>query len=186
MLIISNIFCFCLFRVYKLFWDGRCYINIFYLIVDLEFVFCFCFSQAWVDTVWDLDFTEAEPLDSRVEEGITEDGLDAFTQLYKTLYPFAAEDHGTTEVRHKLSTSLPISTEVPAVYFCCSTFSCLSAVTLIDVFDLKMSSLCFVQASKSQYVWHIKMFLRELIHIKNLNIRGKDRMITVGNLNASC
>ncbi|KYO38976.1 condensin-2 complex subunit D3 [Alligator mississippiensis] len=51
----------------------------------------------WVDTVWDLDFTEAEPLDSRVEEGITEDGLDAFTQLYKTLYPFAAEDHGTTE-----------------------------------------------------------------------------------------
>ncbi|XP_014449232.3 condensin-2 complex subunit D3 [Alligator mississippiensis] len=54
-------------------------------------------GAAWVDTVWDLDFTEAEPLDSRVEEGITEDGLDAFTQLYKTLYPFAAEDHGTTE-----------------------------------------------------------------------------------------
>uniref|UniRef100_A0A7M4E224 Condensin-2 complex subunit D3 n=1 Tax=Crocodylus porosus TaxID=8502 RepID=A0A7M4E224_CROPO len=52
---------------------------------------------AWVDTVWDLDFTEAEPLDSRVEEGITEDGLDAFTRLYDTLSPFAAEDHGTTE-----------------------------------------------------------------------------------------
>uniref|UniRef100_A0A7M4FS67 Condensin-2 complex subunit D3 n=1 Tax=Crocodylus porosus TaxID=8502 RepID=A0A7M4FS67_CROPO len=59
--------------------------------------FVFCFSQAWVDTVWDLDFTEAEPLDSRVEEGITEDGLDAFTRLYDTLSPFAAEDHGTTE-----------------------------------------------------------------------------------------
>uniref|UniRef100_A0A7M4FS80 Condensin-2 complex subunit D3 n=1 Tax=Crocodylus porosus TaxID=8502 RepID=A0A7M4FS80_CROPO len=52
---------------------------------------------SWVDTVWDLDFTEAEPLDSRVEEGITEDGLDAFTRLYDTLSPFAAEDHGTTE-----------------------------------------------------------------------------------------
>uniref|UniRef100_A0A7M4E267 Condensin-2 complex subunit D3 n=1 Tax=Crocodylus porosus TaxID=8502 RepID=A0A7M4E267_CROPO len=46
-------------------------------------------GTAWVDTVWDLDFTEAEPLDSRVEEGITEDGLDAFTRLYDTLSPFA-------------------------------------------------------------------------------------------------
>ncbi|XP_075772514.1 condensin-2 complex subunit D3-L [Pelodiscus sinensis] len=54
-------------------------------------------SAAWVDTVWELDFTETEPLDSRIEEGITEDGLDAFTQLYKYLYSFASEDYGTTE-----------------------------------------------------------------------------------------
>uniref|UniRef100_A0A8C3XQK7 Condensin-2 complex subunit D3 n=1 Tax=Chelydra serpentina TaxID=8475 RepID=A0A8C3XQK7_CHESE len=38
-----------------------------------------------------------EPLDSRIEEGITEDGLDAFSELYKNLYSFVAEDHGTTE-----------------------------------------------------------------------------------------
>uniref|UniRef100_A0A6J0TKZ6 Condensin-2 complex subunit D3 n=1 Tax=Pogona vitticeps TaxID=103695 RepID=A0A6J0TKZ6_9SAUR len=54
-------------------------------------------SQAWVDTAWELDFTETEPLDSRVESGITEDGLDAFSQLYSALYPFAANDHETTE-----------------------------------------------------------------------------------------
>uniref|UniRef100_A0A8C8SXD1 Condensin-2 complex subunit D3 n=1 Tax=Pelusios castaneus TaxID=367368 RepID=A0A8C8SXD1_9SAUR len=53
--------------------------------------------QSWVDTVWELDFTETEPLDSRIEEGITEDGLSAFIQLYKDLYSFAAEDHGTAE-----------------------------------------------------------------------------------------
>uniref|UniRef100_A0A8C3SLZ2 Condensin-2 complex subunit D3 n=1 Tax=Chelydra serpentina TaxID=8475 RepID=A0A8C3SLZ2_CHESE len=35
--------------------------------------------------------------DSRIEEGITEDGLDAFSELYKNLYSFVAEDHGTTE-----------------------------------------------------------------------------------------
>uniref|UniRef100_A0A8C8SZX6 Condensin-2 complex subunit D3 n=1 Tax=Pelusios castaneus TaxID=367368 RepID=A0A8C8SZX6_9SAUR len=52
---------------------------------------------SWVDTVWELDFTETEPLDSRIEEGITEDGLSAFIQLYKDLYSFAAEDHGTAE-----------------------------------------------------------------------------------------
>uniref|UniRef100_A0A8C8SVB2 Condensin-2 complex subunit D3 n=1 Tax=Pelusios castaneus TaxID=367368 RepID=A0A8C8SVB2_9SAUR len=61
---------------------------------------CICFvivvSSAWVDTVWELDFTETEPLDSRIEEGITEDGLSAFIQLYKDLYSFAAEDHGTS------------------------------------------------------------------------------------------
>uniref|UniRef100_A0A8C5EYC1 Condensin-2 complex subunit D3 n=1 Tax=Gopherus evgoodei TaxID=1825980 RepID=A0A8C5EYC1_9SAUR len=51
----------------------------------------------WVDTVWELDFTETEPLDPRIEEGITEDGLDAFSELYENLYSFVAEDHGTTE-----------------------------------------------------------------------------------------
>uniref|UniRef100_A0A8C4Y8P8 Condensin-2 complex subunit D3 n=1 Tax=Gopherus evgoodei TaxID=1825980 RepID=A0A8C4Y8P8_9SAUR len=54
-------------------------------------------SAAWVDTVWELDFTETEPLDPRIEEGITEDGLDAFSELYENLYSFVAEDHGTTE-----------------------------------------------------------------------------------------
>uniref|UniRef100_A0A452HTP9 Condensin-2 complex subunit D3 n=1 Tax=Gopherus agassizii TaxID=38772 RepID=A0A452HTP9_9SAUR len=52
---------------------------------------------SWVDTVWELDFTETEPLDPRIEEGITEDGLDAFSELYENLYSFVAEDHGTTE-----------------------------------------------------------------------------------------
>ncbi|KAL8173693.1 UNVERIFIED_CONTAM: hypothetical protein K2H54_016628 [Gekko kuhli] len=54
-------------------------------------------SSAWVDTAWELDFTETEPLDSRQESAITEDGLDAFSQLYEALYPFAAEELGATE-----------------------------------------------------------------------------------------
>ncbi|XP_053126164.1 condensin-2 complex subunit D3 isoform X2 [Hemicordylus capensis] len=53
-------------------------------------------SSTWVDTIWELDFTETEPLDPRQESVITEDGLDAFTQLYKGLCPFA-DEHGTTE-----------------------------------------------------------------------------------------
>ncbi|XP_075420178.1 condensin-2 complex subunit D3 isoform X2 [Tenrec ecaudatus] len=52
---------------------------------------------AWVDTVWELDFTEAEPLDPSIEADIIENGLDAFTKLYESLLPFATEEHGSTE-----------------------------------------------------------------------------------------
>uniref|UniRef100_A0A8B9Z4V5 Condensin-2 complex subunit D3 n=1 Tax=Buteo japonicus TaxID=224669 RepID=A0A8B9Z4V5_9AVES len=45
------------------------------------------------ETRWGLplDFTEADPLDSRLAEEITGDGLDVFTGLYRSLLPFAAE-----------------------------------------------------------------------------------------------
>uniref|UniRef100_A0A8B9Z2G3 Condensin-2 complex subunit D3 n=1 Tax=Buteo japonicus TaxID=224669 RepID=A0A8B9Z2G3_9AVES len=45
----------------------------------------------WVNAAWELDFTEADPLDSRLAEEITGDGLDVFTGLYRSLLPFAAE-----------------------------------------------------------------------------------------------
>ncbi|NXW28841.1 CNDD3 protein, partial [Phaetusa simplex] len=51
----------------------------------------------WVNAVWDLDFTEVEPLDARIAEEITEEGLDAFTWLYQALAPFAGEDHENRE-----------------------------------------------------------------------------------------
>ncbi|NWZ17434.1 CNDD3 protein, partial [Agelaius phoeniceus] len=51
----------------------------------------------WVDTVWDLDFTETEPLDRWVAEEITADGLDTFTRLYSALAPFAAGDQESRE-----------------------------------------------------------------------------------------
>ncbi|NXE97034.1 CNDD3 protein, partial [Menura novaehollandiae] len=51
----------------------------------------------WVDTVWDLDFTETEPLDPWIAEEITVDGLDTFTCLYQALAPFAAEDQDNRE-----------------------------------------------------------------------------------------
>ncbi|KAK9395042.1 condensin-2 complex subunit D3 [Crotalus adamanteus] len=54
-------------------------------------------ERAWVDTVWELDFTETEPLNPRTEGSITDDGVEAFVQLYKALSPFSADDHETME-----------------------------------------------------------------------------------------
>ncbi|NXK88772.1 CNDD3 protein, partial [Formicarius rufipectus] len=51
----------------------------------------------WVSAVWDLDFTETEPLDSWIAEEITAEGLNTFTCLYNALSPFAAGDPETRE-----------------------------------------------------------------------------------------
>ncbi|XP_030320546.1 condensin-2 complex subunit D3 isoform X1 [Calypte anna] len=48
-------------------------------------------GQAWVSTVWELDFTDTEPLDPRTAEEITAEGLGAFTRLYQALSPFTEE-----------------------------------------------------------------------------------------------
>ncbi|XP_044137939.1 condensin-2 complex subunit D3 [Bufo gargarizans] len=53
-------------------------------------------KRAWVESVWDLDFTETEPLDPRVEAEIVENGLEVFTNLYESLLPFASEDQENT------------------------------------------------------------------------------------------
>ncbi|KAM6044951.1 condensin-2 complex subunit D3 isoform 2-T3 [Theristicus caerulescens] len=52
---------------------------------------------AWASAVWELDFTEAEPLDSRIAEAIAAEGLDAFTGLHRALSPFAGEDRESRE-----------------------------------------------------------------------------------------
>ncbi|KAM5245946.1 condensin-2 complex subunit D3 [Ctenodactylus gundi] len=54
-------------------------------------------SPEWVDYVWELDFTETEPLDPNVEAEIIDTGLSAFTKLYESLLPFATEECGTSE-----------------------------------------------------------------------------------------
>ncbi|KAM7082714.1 condensin-2 complex subunit D3 [Ciconia maguari] len=54
-------------------------------------------GAVWADTVWELDFTETEPLDARIAEEIAGDGLDAFTCLYRSLSAFAGEDGGSRE-----------------------------------------------------------------------------------------
>ncbi|XP_005058897.1 PREDICTED: condensin-2 complex subunit D3, partial [Ficedula albicollis] len=51
----------------------------------------------WVDAVWDLDFTDTEPLDPRIAEEITTNGLSTFTCLYQALEPFAAGDQESSE-----------------------------------------------------------------------------------------
>ncbi|NWV43117.1 CNDD3 protein, partial [Grantiella picta] len=51
----------------------------------------------WVDSVWDVDFTESDPLEPWIAEEITADGLGTFTCLYSALAPFAAGDQESTE-----------------------------------------------------------------------------------------
>ncbi|XP_051012759.1 condensin-2 complex subunit D3 [Acomys russatus] len=54
-------------------------------------------SVDWVNTVWELDFTETEPLDPRIVAEILETGTDAFTKLYGSLFPFATDENGSLE-----------------------------------------------------------------------------------------
>ncbi|XP_041625838.1 condensin-2 complex subunit D3 isoform X2 [Vulpes lagopus] len=54
-------------------------------------------SPGWVDAVWEADFTEAEPLDPRVEAEILETGLSAFTKLHEGIVPFTTEEHSPAE-----------------------------------------------------------------------------------------
>ncbi|NXE73530.1 CNDD3 protein, partial [Cochlearius cochlearius] len=51
----------------------------------------------WASAVWDLDFTETEPLDPSVAEEIAGGGLDAFTWLHRSLSPFAREEERERE-----------------------------------------------------------------------------------------
>ncbi|CAN2388105.1 complex subunit D3, partial [Pristimantis euphronides] len=48
--------------------------------------------NAWVESVWELDFMDVEPLDPQVEAEIAENGLEVFNNLYESLLPFASED----------------------------------------------------------------------------------------------
>ncbi|XP_072526463.1 condensin-2 complex subunit D3 [Salminus brasiliensis] len=54
-------------------------------------------STAWVDTVWDCEFTDIEPLDSAIEDEIKEDS-EVFKKLYKQLLPFSSDDESTQNV----------------------------------------------------------------------------------------
>lgn len=49
------------------------------------------FSPAWVDAVWECEFTDTEPLDPAVEEEIKED-VNAFKKVYEQLLPFSTAD----------------------------------------------------------------------------------------------
>lgn len=58
---------------------------------------CVCplsICPAWVDVVWECEFTDAEPLDSAIEEEIKED-VNVFKKVYKQLLPFSSEDDST-------------------------------------------------------------------------------------------
>lgn len=63
---------------------------------------CSCiFLLEWVDGVWELEFTETEPLDASIEAEIVQTGLSAFTELYSAMLPFATEKREAAEVKKK-------------------------------------------------------------------------------------
>uniref|UniRef100_A0A8C1CFZ5 Condensin-2 complex subunit D3 n=1 Tax=Cyprinus carpio carpio TaxID=630221 RepID=A0A8C1CFZ5_CYPCA len=53
-------------------------------------------STAWVDAVWDLEFTHTDPLDPVIEEEIKEDP-EVFKTIYMQLLPFSNEDDDNTQ-----------------------------------------------------------------------------------------
>lgn len=75
-------------------------------------------SLEWVNTVWDLDFTETEPLDPSVVAEILETGRDAFTKLYESLFPFATDESGSLESIWSFFTENNISSNTLVALFC--------------------------------------------------------------------
>ncbi|XP_074503106.1 condensin-2 complex subunit D3 [Sebastes fasciatus] len=62
------------------------------LISALQFMKINQIPQAWVDTVWDFEFTERNPLDDTIEDELTTSGDNkAFTTLYQCLLAHAAD-----------------------------------------------------------------------------------------------
>ncbi|XP_073698531.1 condensin-2 complex subunit D3 [Garra rufa] len=54
-------------------------------------------STAWVDAVWDFEFTHTDPLDPVIEEEIKEDP-NVFKTIYMQLLPFSNDDDNTQSV----------------------------------------------------------------------------------------
>ncbi|XP_021062241.1 condensin-2 complex subunit D3 [Mus pahari] len=75
-------------------------------------------SPEWVNTVWDLDFTEIEPLDPSIVGEILETGRDAFTKLYGDLFPFATDESGSLESIWTFFTENNISINTLVALFC--------------------------------------------------------------------
>ncbi|XP_034408287.1 condensin-2 complex subunit D3 isoform X2 [Cyclopterus lumpus] len=60
------------------------------LISALQFLRLNDISEAWVDAVWDLEFTEQTPLDDTIEDELSVSGDKAFRTLYQCLLAHAA------------------------------------------------------------------------------------------------
>ncbi|XP_018549604.1 condensin-2 complex subunit D3 [Lates calcarifer] len=61
------------------------------LISALQFLHLHDVPEAWVDAVWDLEFTERKPLDNTLEEELTGSGDKAFRNLHQCLLVHAAD-----------------------------------------------------------------------------------------------
>ncbi|KAM9449550.1 condensin-2 complex subunit D3 [Clarias gariepinus] len=54
-------------------------------------------SRVWVDAVWECEFTDAEPLDSAIEDEIKED-VSVFKEVYTRLLPFSCDEENVQSV----------------------------------------------------------------------------------------
>lgn len=101
-------------------WSAHKHLLLSYQQCKTNFTSLFFFSclVVWVNTVWDLDFTEAEPLDPKIEREITEDGLNAFTCLYRALSPFTVVDNENRRVR-LITPGCRVPSKDTGPVFCC-------------------------------------------------------------------
>ncbi|XP_056250604.1 condensin-2 complex subunit D3 [Seriola aureovittata] len=79
------------------------------LISALQFLRINEIPQAWVDEVWDLEFTERKSLDDAIEEELAASGDKAFRNLYKCLLAHAADQQqsvGTGEASQSIWANL--------------------------------------------------------------------------------
>ncbi|XP_069804288.1 condensin-2 complex subunit D3 [Dendropsophus ebraccatus] len=120
--------------------------------------------RAWVESVWDLDFTETEPLDPRVEAEITENGLEVFTNLYESLLPFASEDQENTRSAWVLFTENDIcrNSLVAVLYHFIQTGAKKTAGALQRMLGLSATGLYFllleIPGSVVNQVFHPVLF----------------------------
>ncbi|XP_035040242.1 condensin-2 complex subunit D3 isoform X2 [Hippoglossus stenolepis] len=68
------------------------------LISALKFLKLHQVPEAWVDAVWNSEFTERQPLDDTIEEQLTASGDEAFRNLYECLLTYAADGQSVSSV----------------------------------------------------------------------------------------
>uniref|UniRef100_A0AAY4AAL4 Condensin complex subunit 1 C-terminal domain-containing protein n=1 Tax=Denticeps clupeoides TaxID=299321 RepID=A0AAY4AAL4_9TELE len=67
------------------------------LVNALELLQINAVSKGWVDSVWDAEFVDAEPLGPALEENTSGKGTDVFRQVYKRLLPFSSDEQGNVQ-----------------------------------------------------------------------------------------
>lgn len=63
---------------------------------SLQIMWLLLLFPAWVDAVWDVEFTERKPLDDTIEEELTAGGDKAFRNLYQCLLVHAGDQQQST------------------------------------------------------------------------------------------
>lgn len=80
------------------------------------------FCPVWVDAVWECEFTDAEPLDSAIEDEIKED-VSVFKEVYTRLLPFSCDEENVQVTRDQA-----LERQVCCVALCFVVFRCLTQV----------------------------------------------------------